>query len=998
MVGAIHELPLRTLFNIYSSLNSNETTPPSWYFALLGLTSQSFSLSQAVSLLPKQLYQELQQNIGGEKQLKDLINQLSNSDENIFQYAKALSFNQNSHSQKIAQILLAELSQNSLQENIREQATQTLTNVQSSSGIYLAHHAFNIATDAKTIFSLFSATYLGGLARLKFLQWGAESKLATGLAFGTEVSWLTGIGTADAAAHGEKVSLSSIGLQTFLTATTLGIFRSTQSIAKSLASYVQPEWQGLAQLALPFIAGTSGFRINQGLQNSLGFAPQHSSEISAWIHAASEQLAYQGGSKLGQVALGPNYQSTLLKFNAESNWITTLRKNFPQISWPEINFDLTNPALAYASANGNHFPAIKNVGTIDELPNQNLFRVKLSDGPPMGVRTGGYRYVSIETLGPPLPELPKVHDHMRSLDASSAVKNILAYFNIPEHSVDIEAFQDGYWRAQNHPERMRETAWDFDEVQTHWAMSIAKQLTPGKRDPHYHGTPAEALNYQPHQPKVSSPLWYKILFFLRNFRIRQHLQFQPGVRAYLLGVRMGLGENINLCTTGPLGRFFIIANEDPALKYIYYGKLPHEAITAEETRQAPNLIFREHLVLAMEQAGKIEYPGDENPWIADYISRLQTNPKKGVKFKHPAVPLLLTQAGMPKNAFVNLVDDSGSTFKMLGNIPGFAVYKVPSHRPGTLLNFTLGTTASYLDRMTSNFVAALDKALAIGKSVDIKEEQATPVDYPHQRLMVDSPYWRHNREYFSPAQELKALAQSIAQKFAGFIFKPSTSEQPLSLTETLHNDFWFVRHGESVANTQSVLRGDLREDFVNNNKLTPNGIDEVKIKTMAWIMDNRTRIQQAINEGKLVIYASPFIRTQQTAKIIAEMIGEFFDMETAPAITTDYRIREKSFGQFEGQHYQSPDSMPFTKQQHPSEASKTTSARMYDFIRDVDLQYANTNHLIIAVTHNHPLRLALGLRNGLSPMQVRQQFRQIDNGSFHHFPRTLITIPEMDRP
>jgi isoleucyl-tRNA synthetase len=96
------------------------------------------------------------------------------------------------------------------------------------------------------------------------------------------------------------------------------------------------------------------------------------------------------------------------------------------------------------------------------------------------------------------------------------------------------------------------------------------------------------------------------------------------------------------------------------------------------------------------------------------------------------------------------------------------------------------------------------------------------------------------------------------------------------------NQYFLMRHGGSENNAQGYL---------DSNGDTANGLTE----------EGRKQVSAAIeglkSKGVTKIYASPLLRTKQTAELVAEGLGV-----AKEAIVYDARLREFNFGEFDGGH------------------------------------------------------------------------------------------------
>lgn len=156
------------------------------------------------------------------------------------------------------------------------------------------------------------------------------------------------------------------------------------------------------------------------------------------------------------------------------------------------------------------------------------------------------------------------------------------------------------------------------------------------------------------------------------------------------------------------------------------------------------------------------------------------------------------------------------------------------------------------------------------------------------------------------------------------------------------NKFILMRHGEAGGNVRDVISDDPTEA----NNLSVNGQAEVS-KTAEGLK----------NKGITRIFASPFVRTQETAKIVAEVIG--FPVEQ---IVTEEKLREIKTGGFNGKTWAEFNAQfkdrneRFFKALPGGETIHEISARMLGTI--MSLNENHENETILVVSHGLPLFLA----------------------------------------
>lgn len=164
------------------------------------------------------------------------------------------------------------------------------------------------------------------------------------------------------------------------------------------------------------------------------------------------------------------------------------------------------------------------------------------------------------------------------------------------------------------------------------------------------------------------------------------------------------------------------------------------------------------------------------------------------------------------------------------------------------------------------------------------------------------------------------------------------------------NTLFLVRHGEAESNVRGVINSNLAR---NTYGLTPRGEAEVAqaAKKLA-----RERVD--------VIIASPFLRAQQTAKIIAA--------HTGASVETDDRLREFDMGAFDGKKIAEDflavfpdwpkDATPELRDAHGVEHEESLQKRLRAFVDDINAAYRDKN--IVVVSHGDTLNGLYHLLNG----------------------------------
>ncbi|MBI5414109.1 class I tRNA ligase family protein [Candidatus Peregrinibacteria bacterium] len=149
-----------------------------------------------------------------------------------------------------------------------------------------------------------------------------------------------------------------------------------------------------------------------------------------------------------------------------------------------------------------------------------------------------------------------------------------------------------------------------------------------------------------------------------------------------------------------------------------------------------------------------------------------------------------------------------------------------------------------------------------------------------------------------------------------------------------------MRHGEAEQNVKGFIDSDRSHEI----HLTEKGKAEV-----------RKNAEKMKNENITAIFSSPFLRTKETAEVVAENIGY-----PKNKIIVDERLREINLGKMSGKNHKdfkalfhSPHER-FFGNPHKGEAEKEVFERVSDFLKEISRKYSGKNILI--VTHGDPAR------------------------------------------
>ena len=178
----------------------------------------------------------------------------------------------------------------------------------------------------------------------------------------------------------------------------------------------------------------------------------------------------------------------------------------------------------------------------------------------------------------------------------------------------------------------------------------------------------------------------------------------------------------------------------------------------------------------------------------------------------------------------------------------------------------------------------------------------------------------------------------------------------------LSNKYYIMRHAQAISNVKALCSC-WPEKF--KNPLTILGREIVR-ESVEKLKRNLDLEGQSID----LIFASPLLRTEQTAEIVGKML------KVKPKL--DKRLREIGFGIFNKKKLESMWKYFKTEEerirQRPPKGETYSEIldRMLDFLKDIDKKYKGRNILI--VSHECPLFLLQGKVMGLSIKETIKKF------------------------
>lgn len=189
------------------------------------------------------------------------------------------------------------------------------------------------------------------------------------------------------------------------------------------------------------------------------------------------------------------------------------------------------------------------------------------------------------------------------------------------------------------------------------------------------------------------------------------------------------------------------------------------------------------------------------------------------------------------------------------------------------------------------------------------------------------------------------------------------------------NKFLVVRHGEAESNVLDILSSNPKT----KHHLTKKGIEQAE-ETADKLLNSPLLTKESKEVD--VIYCSPFLRTKETAEIIAAKIG--YPVEK---IIFDERLHEIYVGEMDGKpdpEYQALFKEKIEKFWHAPRGGETytdVKKRMTEFLYDINKKHEGKNILI--VSHNTPIFLMFAGMQGMTPKES-MKLRKTDIPFIHN--------------
>ena len=213
--------------------------------------------------------------------------------------------------------------------------------------------------------------------------------------------------------------------------------------------------------------------------------------------------------------------------------------------------------------------------------------------------------------------------------------------------------------------------------------------------------------------------------------------------------------------------------------------------------------------------------------------------------------------------------------------------------------------------------------------------------------------------------------------------KNSDPERLVHALQDLRNRYFVMRHGESEANILGVAVGDPRRGLEGFG-LTALGRRQAAEAAEGFKKSHGPLLVRAESTE---IVASDFQRTRETAELFAAGLGN------RVSVKLDSGLRERSFGELEGQHYRAMSALLETEgreglvRRYGCEAPEAVQSRVLGVIRD--LEEERKKRVLILVSHADPIQLLMTAFAGLDV----SEYERIVAPDYAEFAELRVDMP-----
>ncbi|MDP4009075.1 MAG: class I tRNA ligase family protein [bacterium] len=284
------------------------------------------------------------------------------------------------------------------------------------------------------------------------------------------------------------------------------------------------------------------------------------------------------------------------------------------------------------------------------------------------------------------------------------------------------------------------------------------------------------------------------------------------------------------------------------------------------------------------------------------------------------------------------------------------------HRCGTALLYNA------ISSWFLNIQKVKDKMIELNENINW-----VPDHLKHGRflnIVENAPDWTisRNRYWASPLP--------IWKDEKGKVYVIGSVEELKRRTKTNGNKFIFVRHGEAEHNTQGICTSDPAGEY----HLTETGRSEVK------------KAAETIRSADFV-YSSPFVRTRETADIIAPIVG-------VGEVAEDARLGELNWGEFEGKHfskyleYEKKNIRSYDTPLPGGESYLDAKKRFGEFLYETDLKHQGKT--IVVVTHGIGIEVVSAIMEGADMERSKEIIDTISVNTGDALEYEFVPLPHND--
>ncbi|MFH1967994.1 MAG: histidine phosphatase family protein [bacterium] len=184
---------------------------------------------------------------------------------------------------------------------------------------------------------------------------------------------------------------------------------------------------------------------------------------------------------------------------------------------------------------------------------------------------------------------------------------------------------------------------------------------------------------------------------------------------------------------------------------------------------------------------------------------------------------------------------------------------------------------------------------------------------------------------------------------------------------TLKNNYFLLRHGQTIYQKEN-RKINYPADADYSLTITEEGKEMIK------------KVAEQLKSEKIdLIFASPFLRTKQSAEIVSDILG-------IENINYDERIIDIKMGEFANRSHEeyanffANEEERFTKRPRGGENWNDIIARTKTFLNDTEKQHKDKNILIIS--HGDPIWLMAGILKGFEEPEQFLASKKTENNLY----------------